>query len=264
MTAWPNPHPLKALNRFIRPVSRDVQINWPNRQPVQAIAGQWTRLPSEFSSSDIVLGQAGQPLTLSPVAAQLFGQAFTIENVGPQDNQDTGFCLCAVHGGIEMGGGLIPQPSILGGERSAIGIRRLVIHHEDVPPSLPKEHVYEAEEDLAHEVGYADEDGWAANTRDQEAGHLVYGPYARDWGDSTRTVRFRMMVDVVNDRPEIVARIDVFDADTQEVIAQKDVLRSDFLEPFTYLDIPLGWTSPTGEDMLWKPASVDRHQLCSY
>ena len=50
---------------------------------------------------------------------------------------------------------------------------------------------------------------------------------------------FRMMLDVVGDRPEIVARIDIFDADTQEVVAERDVLRSDFQEPFTYVDITL-------------------------
>ena len=109
MTSWPNPHPLKALSRFVRPVLRDLTIDWPEQNPVEAPAGQWTRLPSEAASSDVVVGQAGQPITLSPVAAQLFGQAFTIENVGAQDNQDTGFCLCSVHGGLEMGGGLIPR-----------------------------------------------------------------------------------------------------------------------------------------------------------
>ena len=38
---------------------------------------------------------------------------------------------------------------------------------------------------------------------------------------------YRVMIDVVNERPEIVATMDIFD-DTGEIIAIQDILRSQF------------------------------------
>jgi hypothetical protein len=189
---------------------------------------------------DVVLGWAGQPVTLSPVAGPLLGRAFTLSNHGAQNPDDTGFCLCVVHGGIEMGGGVLHDP-IPAGERP-LAIRRLTVHHELAEaPEEPWRRVYQAEFDgpLRHNIGRAEDDGWSADTRVDEAGHLIFGPYDRGWPEGPLVAEFRMMLDVVNLREEIVVTVDIFDADTNEVVAAMPIPRAIFRAPFTYQDIRL-------------------------
>ena len=72
----------------------------------QLRSGVWNRLPVNTPSRDVVLGWASQAVGLSPFDYDAFGAAFELSNHGPNENGDTGFCPCVVHGGIEMGGGL--------------------------------------------------------------------------------------------------------------------------------------------------------------
>lgn len=107
MTGWPSPHPLKRLNRFWRPATREVRLNW-GAAPLILQPNQWNDLSARMPlASDVLIAWIDQPLTLSPEAAFVPGLAVTLSHVGPSDNQDVGACLCAVHGAIEMGGGLL-------------------------------------------------------------------------------------------------------------------------------------------------------------
>jgi hypothetical protein len=136
LTGWPTPHPLKRLNRFWRPEVREVSLKWGDAA-VPLRPGQWNDLGARAPvGSDVLVAWIDQPLTLSPQAAFVPGLALTLSHVGPADNRDVGACLCAVHGAIEMGGGLLHGGShplqdrslpVAGGAMSIEARRRLQV-----------------------------------------------------------------------------------------------------------------------------------------
>jgi hypothetical protein len=240
MTEWPAPHPLKRMNQWVRVDGERVGVDWSGER-INFEPGVWTPLPDTVPDHDVVLGWAGQSVALSAFDFFARGQAFTIGNHGPEDNDDSGFCLCLVHGGIEMGGGLI-HGAVDGGALSFEARRRLTVHHEAAPP-MRDEWLYEAERDLEHNQGRAEADGWAADTVRDEAGYLIFGPYARDWPEGDLSATFRLMVDVTNNLNEIVASLDVFDAETGEILVGHAIPRSAFEAPFTYQDFTINFST---------------------
>mgnify|MGYP004045198465 CR=1 FL=1 len=235
MSRFPNPHPLKRLHHFARPQDRAVSVQWNDRR-VDLEGGVWTAMPTDTPGQDVVLGWANQHVSLSSSPIFAAGKSFSMSNHGPNENGDTGFCLCVVHGGIEMGGGL-RVGSVRGGATSEISIRRLTIHH-DARTQARFTRVYEAETDLNHRLGRAEADGWAANVL-EEPGHLIFGPYASDWGERPITVNFRMMIDVVNTSAEEVVTIDIYDATAQEVLVSTPLTRGQFNAALQYQDFEL-------------------------
>ena len=238
MTSWPQPHPLKQLNRHVRVTERQAQVNWQGA-PVQILPGEWTALPNNVPEHDIVLGQANQAVTLSQMDRLVTGRSFTLSNHGP-DHRDSGFCLCVVHGAIEMGGGLI-STAVPNGQLSHLATRRLTI---EMNGFLPEKWIYEAENDLEHQIGRLDGDGWSASTNLDEPGMLSFGPYSREWamGSSHRAL-FRLMVDVADEREEVVIAIDIYDASDDVVLARQELPRSAFVSPFTYQDFSLSFNT---------------------
>ena len=233
LTSWPNPHPLKQLNRRVRVEEHEVQVNWQGvRTPI--LPNQWTTLPETIPDHDVVLGQAGQPVTLSPAARLMNGRTFTLSNHG-EDTRDSGFCLCIVHGAIEMGGGLLSLP-VPGGQLSHLAIRRLNLVVDETPARVWR---YEAETDLQHSIGRIDGDGWSASTDQDEPGMLSFGPYSRDWGEGGRRALFRMMVDVVTSGEEHVVTLDIYDVEANQILAEVDISRSAFNRAFEYQEFEL-------------------------
>ena len=234
LSKFPNPHRLKGFHRHVWVETQEVGIDWHERR-ITLAPQEWTRLPNEVPTRDIVLGWANQPVSLSPYPNFVMGQSLSISNHGPNENGDSGFCLCVVHGGIEMGGGLRTGP-VENGRTSAVSVRRLTLHREiPAPPDLAW--VYEAESELRNVIGRVETNGRSANTVLDEPGHLAFGPYASDWSDGPKQAVFRMLIDVVSGAPEIVATADIFDATTQEIVASRQILRSNFDLPFTYRNI---------------------------
>ncbi len=99
--------------------------------------------------------------------------------------------------------------------------------------------LYEAETDLSHCVGYADGEGWAAATTTDVEGHMCYGPYTTDIPAGTHTASFRLMIDVNDTDNLVVATIDVYDASADEILALRDIRRSEFVSTFAYQDFEL-------------------------
>ena len=124
ITEWPNAHPLKEFNQIMIN-ERDVNVNW-NDEIINLEKGEWNLLPDEIPTHDVVLSWAGQPVTLSTFVDEFNSTTITLTNTH-LDDEDSGFCLCIVHGGIEIGGGLIHYP-VESGELSAEAIRRLTIN----------------------------------------------------------------------------------------------------------------------------------------
>ena len=73
----------------------------------------------------------------------------------------------------------------------------------------------------------------------EEPGHLIFGPYASDWGERPITVNFRMMIDVVNTSAEEVVTIDIYDATAQEVLVSTPLTRGQFNAALQYQDFEL-------------------------
>jgi hypothetical protein len=102
---------------------------------------------------------------------------------------------------------------------------------------------------LGHNTGVADGDGWGANTADHAEGHMVYGPYVADLGPGPQTASFQLLVDVVDADDDVVATIDVFDANVERVLATRDLRRSDFDADFQYKIFNLDYVQVGGHRM---------------
>jgi len=124
ITEWPNAHPLKEFNQIMIN-ERDVNVTW-NDEIINLEKGEWNLLPEDLPTHDVVLSWAGQPVTLSTFVDEFNSTTITLTNTH-LDDDDSGFCLCIVHGGIEIGGGLIHYP-VESGELSEEAIRRLTIN----------------------------------------------------------------------------------------------------------------------------------------
>jgi hypothetical protein len=106
----------------------------------------------------------------------------------------------------------------------------------------------QAETDLSHAVGYADGQGWACNTAEQQAGHMCYGPYTSALDPGLYAADFDLMVDI-NGAPGVdvaVATVDVFDSQSQTLLAARELTRFEFDAPFSYQTFSLPFTNPEG------------------
>lgn len=229
MTRWPDAHYLKRFNRFWRPESATVKVTWQG-QEVSLAGGAWNDLRARApSTADVILAWANQPVTMSAQAGYAAGAAVTLEQLGP-DNEDIGGCLCTVHGGLELGGGLLHAGKSLpiqGGQQTIEARRRLTLRTELAAPQV-RSFIYEAEDTaglLKHGVGRVDGDGWSANTAGDVKGHLAFGPYGTQFGDGSVQAVFLLKVDNNSSDDGVVVTLDVYDATEGKAIATRDVTR---------------------------------------
>lgn len=243
VTSWPNPHYLKRLNRYIRPEQGDVNDGV---HGVTLVGGQWNAHLFPSHSADEVFAWLGQPVSLSVVPMFAEGRSVTLSHVGPSDNDDVGFCLCSVHGGLELGGGLLHGGISLpvdGGSESIEARRRLALPSEGIG-GVVSQRVYEAETDLQHKMGQAEGDGWSVTSGQGGADHLLYGPYATDWGEHAAQAVYWLATDSPLPAADVVVTLEVNDATVDEVVATRTVRRSDFRGTGVYerfgLNVDLG------------------------
>lgn len=116
-----------------------------------------------------------------------------------------------------------------------------------IPPKpTPTGSVFEAETDLAHQIGRRDIDGWSVNVLDTRNRYLSYGPYTRAVPAGKRTASFRLMLDNVTADNRRILTIDVYDADSGKVLAKRELRRRDFAKTFTYQDFNLSFSAIAG------------------
>lgn len=92
-------------------------------------------------------------------------------------------------------------------------------------------HSWEAE-NLPHNTGFAEGDGWAASVN-SPPGHMVFGPYVNVAAGS-RTAVWRILLDNTTADNRGIVRLDVYDATTNEVIREVTLFRSAFPSAWTY------------------------------
>ncbi len=227
VTSWPTPHPDKRLDRYLRLGEREVA------DPVDEATlrtDRFTHHGHPPADRDEIFAWLRQPISLSASGWLAPGRSATLSHIGEVDNDDVGVCFCTVHGGLEMGGGLIHggvSLPIEGGASTPIAIRRLRLPVGAEPAARWS---YPGAE-LSHGIGRADGDAWTASTEPDEAGHMVFGPYADGWGEAPVDVEFVVSVDDVDADDQPVITVDVYDADAGEVLASDEVRRGRFEAP---------------------------------
>ncbi len=105
----------------------------------------------------------------------------------------------------------------------------------------PSSITYEAEGGLPiqNAVGFADGDGWAANSG--TSGYIVYGPYVTTLNEGYHYADFRLLVDVAGTNHDHVISIDVWDSEDGVFLAQRNLYRDDFAANFAYETFTLGF-----------------------
>lgn len=103
--------------------------------------------------------------------------------------------------------------------------------------------IYEAENDFGHNTGKLDGDGWLAQMEQHGAGHMLYGPYVANIPSGIHDITFKAMIGSVSGADDQVALLDVYSPSLDQVVASKELKRSDFAaanayEDFTLIDIP--------------------------
>lgn len=95
--------------------------------------------------------------------------------------------------------------------------------------------IYQAEgAGIAHLIGRADGAGWSANVAQDASGTLCYGPYVANIPVGLGEAGFSMMIDSISGADDVVARIDVHDFTTSQVLAAKDIKRSAFSDNYRF------------------------------
>jgi len=271
LTAWPSPHPLKRFDRYIRPRAKNI-VDTAHALTLQA--GMWNDHQLTPTAGDEVFGWLEQGFGLSHSNAHIAGQTVVMHHVGATDNGDTGFCLCSVHGGLEIGGGLLHGGIALPVPAGGVSIearRRLALPG----PVTTKVLTYEAESSpvLQHGSGVAEGDGWLAQVGKHTASHIVFGPYASDWGGQSAVAQFHLMVDNATPNDDPVVAIDLFDVTTQEdlasaIIRRKHFNQSQVYQPFRLVADMLGRKGHVMETRVWwhgqADAKIDKIVVSTY
>ncbi len=101
-----------------------------------------------------------------------------------------------------------------------------------------------------HQIGRTDGDGHSANTAQDNAGYMLYGPYTTSIGTGTHSSTFMMMIDNNTADNYNVVKIDVYNATTSTVLAEQTITRQQFTSTFTYQYFTLSFNNPTAGQSL--------------
>ncbi|MRN54695.1 GxGYxYP domain-containing protein [Paenibacillus monticola] len=105
---------------------------------------------------------------------------------------------------------------------------------------------YEAEGTvLGYGAGRAVGDGWEANPTQDNASHMVYGPYDSNVPIGNRSVTFKLKVDNNTLNNLQVASIDVWDATAGVSVASQNILRQQFTSANQYQNFTLSFNQTT-------------------
>lgn len=96
---------------------------------------------------------------------------------------------------------------------------------------------------FSHGVGRAENDGWSANTTQDNQGHMLYGPYDTTLPTGSLSATFKMWVDNNTVDNNVVATIDVWDATNGTSLASRDITRQQFTGTTTWQDFSVPFTN---------------------
>lgn len=122
------------------------------------------------------------------------------------------------------------------------------------------EWLFQAETQLQHQIGRRDAEGWSANTAQDGAGYLSYGPYTTSISVGGRSATWRLLIDnnTANNGSDTVGTLDVYDANAGRVLATRSLLRRDFGSANAYQLFTLTFTGQAGQRLEFRVHWTDR------
>jgi len=103
---------------------------------------------------------------------------------------------------------------------------------------------------MGHKTGRHETDGWLCQVGiDRANDHMVYGPYITNVPAGENRAFFRMKTDNVTANDDPVVRIDVHDATTGKILAERDITRKMFKAVGTYQTFYLNFTQTEGHSL---------------
>lgn len=110
---------------------------------------------------------------------------------------------------------------------------------------------------MSHVIGRADGSGWSANTTSDSAGHMCYGPYTTAFAGAN-CATFKLMIDNHTATNDTVVYLDVYDYDSNTLLANRTIYRNDFLADYTYQDFDLGFNATSGHRIEFRTLWYDK------
>lgn len=88
--------------------------------------------------------------------------------------------------------------------------------------------------DLQHQIGRQSEStAWHVNTEQDQKAYMSFGPYAKDLGSGMITVQWFLEVDNTTADDFKIVTVDIYDADSQAILASRIITRTEFAAPAT-------------------------------
>ncbi|WP_028543251.1 RHS repeat domain-containing protein [Paenibacillus taiwanensis] len=94
---------------------------------------------------------------------------------------------------------------------------------------------------VGHRIGRIEGESWAANTEQDKEGYLSYGPYVKVLSAGTWKVSWPLMIDNNSADNAKVARLEVFDFETGEILSSREITRQQFERPMQYKNYNLNF-----------------------
>jgi hypothetical protein len=128
------------------------------------------------------------------------------------------------------------------GERASVEGEIIV-----TPTAAPTSWTFQAESDLAHQIGRRDAEGWSVRVGDTANRYMSYGPYTTAIRPGNRTATFRLMLDNVTADNNRILTLDVYDAASGRVLASRSLTRKQFSRAFQYQNFDVSFTAAAGQ-----------------
>lgn len=107
--------------------------------------------------------------------------------------------------------------------------------------------IFQSESHAYHQTGRLDGDGWSVRVGDPKDRAMNFGPYTTAVNPGQRTATFRLMIDNRSANNDHILTIDVYDANSDRVIASRKVTRGQFSSASAYQNFDLSFTAQSGQ-----------------
>jgi YD repeat-containing protein len=97
-------------------------------------------------------------------------------------------------------------------------------------------------ENMSHDTGHPDADGWAVGVNERTNAYAVWGPHTTNVPVGARTALWNMMIDVNGPDAFPIIRVDVYDATAGRVLAVRDIPRNGWAQRGVYQTFSLPFT----------------------
>ncbi|PLT47020.1 hypothetical protein B8V81_1244 [Paenibacillus pasadenensis] len=112
-----------------------------------------------------------------------------------------------------------------------------------------------------HSVGRSDDNGWTANVFQDNAGFMLWGPYATSYPEGPLTATYRIKIDSLAGNNDKVLTLDVRDNTTGKTLSSIDLHRSQFKASGLYQNFSLAFEHAAGHALEFRAYYHDNSAL---